>query len=197
MLTDLALGWSGPGPLPDGVAAVPLGTLRLLTAPATAPEQVLALQQACFDAGLTLLPISPASLCPVDRALTQPLAPLQDRLKALEGQAQIALHLGWQLPPPPSDGRAWLADRRARAQAESDARQWLVTLAQRLDLRASPATSRPGAALIHLLAPRDALPGLDHLARLTADLPDPAPDCRLTLTGPWPPHAFAHLPEAA
>ena len=194
MLREMALGWCAEGMRPPPEVEVkPLLGLALLTAHAVDARQVLALQQSCFEAGLDLLPLAAgagwtakaAEVAGRERILT-----LQARLRALAGQAQVTLMMDWEAAAPQGQtGRDWLRARSARAEAQTLAEGWLQAVGRGLDLPASPVERRDHAALIHLLAPRTALPDAAAVAALGRALP--IDGARLTLVGPWPPHAFA------
>ena len=197
MSAAIALGWCEWGEPPEGIRAEPMGGLRLLTTDAATPADILARQQACFDAGMDLLPTHPALACPADRARRLPVPALHRRLHALRGRAQMVLHLGWPATPPPRSGRDHLAALRAQAEASRAARIWLETLGAGLRLPTAPVEVRSNALLLHLLVPRATPPGLTEISRQAVALPEPAPHLRLTLCGPWPPLAFADLPPFA
>jgi len=191
----IALGWcEDTARPPDGVTAKPLAGLALLAAAANSPREVLALQQLCFDQGIDLLPLSAARSYPVDVAKAEAvdrLGSLRRQLAHLRGKAQITLQLQWdEIVTQAVSGRDWLLARQAKAARATAARLWLTGLAQALALPATEVELRGETALIHLLTPRDALPTSETLARLAREMPDPAPFCRLTVVGPWPPHAF-------
>lgn len=178
----LALAWSLEAtPPPPGTRSITLPGLTLLTAPDPAPRDRLILQQACFDAGLDILPFAPAHPLTTERALaTRPeaLAKLRARLVDLRGMAQFSLQLQWDEED--HDG-SWLAGRRQRHRQAEAARAWLSTEAQRLSAHTTPVSLRKTSAVTHMLAPRTAPPRPD---------PNGAPGACLTLVGPWPPHAF-------
>ena len=88
---------------------------------------------------------------------------------------------------PPGTGRDWLTAARKRAAHRDMAQNWLLDLARSLKFRGSPVELRSGGAILHLLAPRDQLPGPADLAAP----PCPLPQACLSLIGPWPPFAFA------
>lgn len=200
MLTEVALGWSRFGHPPAPVQAEPVGDLHLLTAATTAPREVLALQQMCFAAGMDLLPTCPSRGCTTAEARAMAPNLLSQSLNSLAGKAQMVLHLSWETSMPPegeakATGRNWLLARQRRLAQSEAAALWLTTLAERLG--ASHGTAEacgPDAALLHILVPRDQCPDLPQLIALAADLPDPAPNSQLTLSGPWLPFAFAQLP---
>ena len=196
MLSEIALGWSRSGHPPAPVQAEPMGDLHLLTAEAAAPREVLALQQMCFATGMDLLPTCPSRIC--SPAEARAVAPdlLAQSLNALSGKAQMALHLSWHAPmDSDATGRDWLLARQRRLALSEAAGRWLTELAQRLALPHGPAEACGSqAVLLHVLAPRERCPDLAQLRALAADLPDPAPNSHLTLTGPWLPFSFAQWP---
>lgn len=193
-MTEIALGWCETDRAPEGISAHSHAGITLLSVLATRPEQVLAQQQRCFDLGLDLLPLSPARLCPRAEAEAQMTSPaLRQKMQTLQGKAQISIHLQWdEAETPIRSGRDFLASRRARSIAADLARAWLEDLARAALLPASPVELRRFGAVIHLLAPRQALPSPETLSPIAG--PMPLQGASLTLTGPWPPFAFAALP---
>ena len=142
-----------------------------------------------------VLPFAPHRAVPVGEARTLAAragARLADRLAALDGRAEMLLHMA--LPPvapavaPAGDGRGWLRQRQAVAAAQARA---LVTLRILADHVPAQEIAEPGGPVLALLVPGGALAGLaERLRAVARTLHGDGP---VRVIAPCPPFHFAGL----
>lgn len=207
-MSDLALGWAHAEAVPpDPMRLVGHGAVRLLTAPAhmaDLPRQRLLLLQACFDAGMDLVPLSASQRIPADRANTcdEALAHLAD----LRACGQLSLTLTWRQAgrtTSAGSGQTWLQMRQQQrakaAELEAAAAHALATLAARLPYRQAPLRMESGRITLDLLVPRNDCDRAksDIGARGQALDCQSLPGASLLVTGLWPPFSFVTRPSDA
>ena len=200
-MNDLALGWTDATVgLPAPLRLQKQGTVQLITAPAPqaeTPRQRLTLLQACFDAGIDLVPLATNQRVIVHHAM-HPSPELLDDIARLRGQGQLTLTLSWQASPQTAEsGRSWLQLRqRARGEAAL-AEQMLEKLVSRLTYDRSLPRTGAGQSTLDLLVPRTELDRAQrNIVLLTQTLATKSlPGASLLVTGLWPAFSFVCSPR--
>ncbi|WP_342070895.1 hypothetical protein [Yoonia algicola] len=197
------LGWTqDAADLPCGVHFHHRGGWKILVATNTSMHTArdrLALQVACFDAGICFLPTAPAqdvSLCDaIDTVQSAALGKLWRRL-VNHGQFSLLLRHTPPQDPAAGGGRGWLLARKAQ-QDQQDRRDTLLKdIAKRVDLPATPARHATRTTQCDFLVPRaDAKRFRDDITCIVNGVDGPK-DMSLCVTGLWPPFGFARLTPA-
>lgn len=202
-MNDLALAWTDAKiGLPAPLRLQKQGPLQLITAPAQhaeTPRQRLTFLQACFDAGIDLLPLATHQRIIAPQA-TPPTSDLLDDVARLRGQGQLTLTLAWQAGPRtarPDSGQRWLQMRQGLRAEAALAEQMLEKLARCLPFDRSLPRTGAGQCTLDLLVPRAKL---DHahqeIAILTQTLATKSlPGASLLVTGLWPVFSFVRNPR--
>ena len=208
-MTDIALAWTLSDSQPPPPCQIwEAGPVRVIGAPAAScstPRLRLGLLQSCFEAGIDVAALGLERAWPLAAALQQAATchdDLRDQLNCLQGAGQLTLHLTWdQEQPLPgiTTGRGWLTARHHR-QARADlAAAALLDLASLNCVMQGPIHRAACTCSIDLLVARSDFDRVK--ARIAQAGCDPRwtglPAPSLTVTGLWPPVAFARRPLAA
>ncbi len=193
----VGLSWAAEGP-PGGTLARALGNLAVLAAPVPAtPKHAIGLACHCHHQLDAFLPIAARARLSVEDVCDR-IARAPDRaaaaLRAVAGASEVLVSLDWQAAPSrltAGSGRAWLADRRARATAE---RQALSRLRALLHETTDPGAVAPIAPVargdgcdtsVLVAAAHARAIGHRVRARLVQAAPWPGV-ARIAVTAPWP-----------
>ncbi len=201
-MKDIALGWTLAGTcLPAPLRLMGCGNTQLITAPeaqAGTPRQRLMLQQACFDAGIGMIPVSADQpVCAEQAGIPPP--DLLTQLARLQGCWQLSLTLSWKTPlqvQPQASGQSWLKMRQRRlieaAAISMTAQETFFTLVSRLPHPKSQLRRAADRFSLDLLVARTDLSRIhDTLTDLGQRLAiDALPGAHLLATGLWPPFSF-------
>jgi hypothetical protein len=209
-------GWpTAPLPAHTGVGATPLlsishadlaAIVSVVAAPPAPDEQVVMAHEVVVEALMqerTLLPVRFATCLPDEAAVRALLdsraASFRANLTRLAGCVELSVRGLLRAPPevPPVDtsnlspGRAYIAQRRAEAQAQASIRTAAEAVHQQLTPLAQAAILGPSRGPLLPLNAAYLLPRTDialfqaAVQRISADNA-----LRLLCTGPWPPYSF-------
>ena len=198
------LGWAQDiAHLPRGVQHHNTGVWKILLAedkPAQTAHGRLALQVKCFDAGTGFLPTPPAKAMTLGTAIavtqSQALCKLWPQLMD-QWQFSLSLRKAAAPHPAPHDGRSWLSARKARQDDQNARAQLLTEIAAQITLPTLPPRHTTDATQCDFLVPRAHADKFRNDIRDVVNAMDATDDMSLSVTGPWPPFAFAKLTQTA
>ena len=198
------LGWAQHiAHLPCGVQHHRAGEWKILLAegkPAQTAHDRLALQVKCFDAGTGFLPTAPAKAMTLHTAIAVAQSQALYKLwPQLMDRCQFSLSLRKATRPHavPDDGRSWLLARKARQDDQNTHARFLTEIAAHFTLPATPLRQTTDATQCDFLVPRAHADRFCGDIRSIVNTMDATDDISLSVTGPWPPFAFAKLAQTA
>ena len=206
----IALGWCrDTAKVPDDLTLLGCGKVQVISVTrelCPTPRQKLGLLQACFEAGVDVIPLAPNQNCPADTAVSQAhacTADLLQQLTAITGFGQLSLTLSWPAKPAAvpvgGSGRAFLRALHGHSEIQATlakaAGMAVRDLLAGLTAPHGPVISHPDGCRVDILVGRDrATATRQHIATVARSLTT-LPGLSLMVTGLWPPLGFVRPPR--